>query len=152
MEAIFNSKLIGIRTGTSVSEAKQMMKEKRIRHLPVVDANNKIVAMLSARDLSDVAKFQDMPVDLFSSFPVKFVTLDVPLSKVALMMIEEKISSVLVCDETHKAVGIITSDDLLFQFSQMLKEKEKSIASESTPLSALTTAGEFFRRLSEIGI
>lgn len=152
MEVIFNSKIIGIRSGASVREAQRLMKEKRIRHLPVIDAQNEIVAMLSQRDLSTAEKLQDMPVDLFSSFPVKFVGLGVPLSRVALIMVEEKISSVLVCDENNKAIGIITSDDLLFQLSQMLKVKENESATELTPLSALATAGEFFRRLSEIGI
>lgn len=152
MEVIFNSNIIGVRSGTSVQEAQQLMKEKRIRHLPVIDGNNTIVAMFSQHDFSKAASFQNMPVDLFSSFPVRFVSLETPLSRVALLMVEEKISSVLISDESSQALGIVTSDDLLFQFSQMLKAKETAAAAESTPLSQLVTVGEFFRRLSEIGI
>ncbi|MFZ3229334.1 MAG: CBS domain-containing protein [Pseudobdellovibrio sp.] len=150
MAPIFNSNMICIKAGSTMKAAKQLMDENRIRHLPVISDENKIVAMLSKHDLTDVQKFQDLPIDLFANYPVSFVTIDTPLSTVATKMIEEKISSLVLCDSEKNAIGIITSDDLLFQFSQMLKEKENT--SSITKIDILTTAGEFFKKLADIGI
>ena len=149
MENIFNSKLICIQSGSNMAEAKKIMRENRIRHIPVVTEDSRIVAVLSAHDLTDVAKFQDLPVDLFASFPVKFVTPETPLSEVALRMVSEKISCLLLVEE-GKATGIITSTDLLFEFSQLLKEKEKN----EVPVldRVLVTAGELCKRLADVGI
>jgi acetoin utilization protein AcuB len=149
MENIFNTKLVTIRSGSTMLDAKHLMKEKRIRHLPIVNAQNKIVGMLSAHDMTDVLKFQDMPVDLFSSYPVKFVSVETSLSDVAFRMLEEKVSCLLVV-EGENATGIITTDDLLLQLAQILQDKEKP----SDPLnsSVLITVGEFCRKLSDVGI
>ncbi|MEK6627871.1 MAG: CBS domain-containing protein [Bdellovibrionota bacterium] len=127
-----------------------MMREKRIRHLPVIDSQGRINSMLSSHDMTDVPKFRDLPVELFASFPVRTVKPDTPLSLVALTMLEEKISSLIVV-ENNEAIGIITSDDLLFQFSLILKDKEKSGGSYNWA-NVATTAGEFFRKLADIGI
>lgn len=149
MENIFNSKLICVKSGTVMAEARELMREKRIRHLPIVSEDNRITAVLTAHDITDVAKFQDMPVDLFASFPVKHVNPDAKLSDVALYMIKEKISCLIVAQD-GKATGIITTDDLLYELSKLLKEKEKK--SGSVMDNVLVTAGEFSRRLADIGI
>lgn len=152
MENIFKAKLICIRSGSPMKRAGEMMKEHRIRHLPVINTEDRIVGMISKTDLTDVAKFAEFPVDLFSSFPVQTVTADSPLSSVALLMIEKKISSVILSDSNSNAIGIITAEDLLFQLAQILKEKESSGTGSWTTVNTLSTVGEFFRKLSDIGI
>jgi acetoin utilization protein AcuB len=149
---IFNSKLICIKTGSTISQAKSVMHERRIRHLPVIDDDNQILSVLSKSDMTDVLKFADMPVDLFASSPVKWVDMDTPLWRVANIMLENKISSVLLCDSEKRAVGIITTDDLLFQFSQLLREKENPGLGGWNMLNTMTTAGTFFNKLADIGI
>ena len=146
-----NSKLICIGKGAKMASAKTLMTEKRIRHLPVVDESNRIFAMLSKHDLSDELKFHDMPVDLFASYPIHFVSAETPLSSVALKMVSEKISALILCNDDKEAVGIITTDDLLFQFASLLQEKEKADFSWKN-FDALTTAGEFIKKLSDVGI
>ncbi|MGZ3725925.1 MAG: CBS domain-containing protein [Pseudobdellovibrio sp.] len=148
MEKIFNSKLICIESGSEMAEAKKLMREKRIRHLPVVTPDNCISGILTAHDLTDVDKYQDLAVDLFASFPVKFITPEARLSDVALRMIAEKVSCLLIVED-GKATGIITTDDLLYEFSKLQKEKEENA---STLAQTLITAGEFFRKLADIGI
>lgn len=149
MEGVYSKNLICIKSGATMGEAADMMREKRIRHLPVVDGQNRINSMLSAHDMTDVRKFRDLPVDLFASFPVRTVSPSTPLSEVSFKMLKEKISC-LILAENDEAVGIITTDDLLFQFSLILQEKEKKGTFVWT--DTLTTAGEFFRKLSDIGI
>ncbi len=149
MEGIYSKNLICVKSGTTMGAAADLMREKRIRHLPVVDSENRINAMLSAHDMTDVLKFRDLPVDLFSSFPVQTVKPETPLSVVSLQLVKEKISC-LVVEENGEAVGIITSDDLLFHLSLILKEKEEKGAYAWTDV--LNTAGEFCKKLSDIGI
>jgi CBS domain-containing protein len=149
---IFKSNLICVKSGSTMRQAEEIMKDKRIRHLPVVDGDDRITGMLSRTDLTDVLKFADLPVDLFASFPVETVSADEKLSAVALKMIEKKISSVILRDDDGNAIGIITSEDLLFQLAQMLKKDEASESGRWDTANVLSTAGEFFRKLSDIGI
>ncbi len=135
-----------------MNQARELLSEKRIRHLPVVNQDDQIIAILSQRDLTDVARFEDLPVDLFASCPVYYVTHETPLSGVVLLLIEKKISSLILCDSDKNAIGIITTDDLLYEFSQLLKEKEGQTSPHAVKADPLITAGELFRKLSDIGI
>lgn len=152
MANIINSKLICITSGSPLQEAKEMLREKRIRHLPIINHSNEIVGILSKHDLSDNIKFRDLPVDLFASSPVDHMPASSPISEVALKMIEKKISSMLLSDENGKAVGIITTDDLLYHLAIIIKDKEKAEAYRWNRADIMQTAGEFFRKLSDIGI
>lgn len=134
-----------------MAAAKELMTEKRIRHLPVVDESHRIFAMLSKQDLNDELKYHDMPVDLFASYPIHFVSVETPISSVALKMVSEKISALILSNEKNEAVGIMTTDDLLFQFASLLQEKEKTDFSWKN-FDALATAGELMKKLSDVGI
>ncbi|MCC2679650.1 MAG: hypothetical protein K0R29_2226 [Pseudobdellovibrio sp.] len=149
MEKIYSTKLITVRSGASVKTALDIMAEHRIRHLPVVNNAKEIVGMLSIQDLQTATKFQDKPVDLFASYPVEYVQEQQSLSSVAFLMLDKKISSVLVVNE-DEAVGIITTDDLLFHLATSLEEKEKPQL--TAVQKSLVTVGEICRRLSEAGI
>ncbi|MGZ3690222.1 MAG: CBS domain-containing protein [Pseudobdellovibrio sp.] len=152
MKQARNSKLICINAGTNMREANELMNEKRIRHLPLVDDNNEIIGMLSKHDFTEVMNFQDLTVDLFASSPVKFVTESTPLSTVALKMISEKISSVILCNDQGEASGIITTDDLLYQFAQLLSDTGQHNEFNWEKFDAIQTAGAFAQKLSDIGI
>lgn len=152
MKKIFQSPVICIKTGATLRQAKQAMKDSRIRHLPVVDENNKIISLISKHDFTDVDRFQDLPLDLFASHPVTYVTEDTPVRKVAQIMLEKKISCVLLTDAADKLIGIITTDDLLFQLTELLKDEEVGILEKFYNSDVVITAGEFFRKLSDIGI
>jgi len=150
MEKIFSSHLICIKSGSSLKEAKEIMQDKRIRHLPIIDADQNIIAIVTSHDLISREQFQNLPVDFFASSPVAFVHEDTPLSTVALKFIETKMSSVILCDNDMKAIGIITTNDILFQYAQLTQKKEPTFAIDQAKL--ITTAGEFFRKLADIGI
>jgi len=148
-----SSKVICIKTGSTMKEASELMAVKRIRHLPVIDNNNDIIGMLSKHDLTDVTKFQQLPVDSFASYPVQYVNESTPLSAVALRMVESKISCVLISNHKKEVIGIITSDDLLYKLSQILKlEENKKENFEYNYNFLITTAGDFFKKLSDVGI
>lgn len=53
---IMTSPVITVRTDMSMAECAQIMKEKNIHHLPVVDENGNLVGMISATDFLVVAE------------------------------------------------------------------------------------------------
>lgn len=96
-------------------EVREMMKEKGIRHVPIVE-NHNIAGMVSDRDL--------LKVDMLGTFPflkaedimttVLIVALDeTPLAHIARVLMEEKISCLPVIDKDHKLIGIISRTDIL---------------------------------------
>lgn len=136
-----------------MAEARELMENRRVRHLPVLNDLDEVIGMLSKNDLSDVPKFQDLPIELFASFPAQYVTLDTPISTVSLRMIEAKISSLVLVDYNGEAVGLITTDDLLYELSKLTRENEEHTVAEWTgALTNVNTAGEISRRLADIGI
>lgn len=158
MKSKYKTNLICIQSGSSVSAAKEIMQERRIRHLPVINEANDIIGIVSRQDLTDISKFQELPVDIFASSPVVHVHSATPLREVTLKMLEKKISCVLVTDEHNEVTGIITTDDLLFHLAELLRDSKnevvgKSVSSDSIfSMNSLMTLGEFSRKLSDIGI
>jgi acetoin utilization protein AcuB len=152
MKKLFETNIWCIQTGTTLKKAKEYMKEKRIRHLPIVDNENKVISIITQHDFTDIERFQELPADLFASFPVTYVTDETPLRNVALLMIEKKISCVLLTDSKTNVLGIITTDDLLYQLSEILKMKKDSYLPAWNSMDAVVSVGEFFKQLSNIGI
>jgi hypothetical protein len=66
-------------------------------------------------------------------------------------MLENKISSLLIADENEHAVGIVTTDDLLFYLAHLLDENKEKRFSVSSLLD-LQTVGEAARQISNAGI
>lgn len=152
MKSLFKTNVHCIQSGSPLRQAKELMKEKRIRHLPIINENDEIISLISKHDFTDIDRFQDLPVDLFASRPVITVPQETPLRNVALTMLEKKISCILLIDHELRLMGIITTDDLLLHLTELLNFESTKIENESSSVDLLITAGEFFRRLSNIGI
>ena len=151
MEYKFKTNVICIKSGSTMKMAKDIMSDNRIRHLPVVNNEGQILSILTKSDLTDVLNLQDLPIDFFASSPVEYVTEETDIRTVALKMIEKKISSVLLTDNQNSVTGIITSNDLLYHLAHLLENSEKK-TQNSTSSSTIISIGEFFRKLSDIGI
>jgi len=116
------NKLIVSNKSMKISDALELMKEKRIRHLPIVNSNNELQGIVSDRDLRDASPsiFEDekhkefvnltvsqvMVDDVITALPMDFV------EEAALTMVEHQISCLPV-EEDNILVGIITETDLL---------------------------------------
>jgi acetoin utilization protein AcuB len=100
----------------SLSEAHDLMRALRIRHLPVVD-QGRIVGVLSERDLFFTESLRDVdpatvPVEEAMSPDPYVVSPEQPLGKVVGAMAERKYgSAVVVRDE--EVIGIFTTTDAL---------------------------------------
>jgi len=78
---IMTKDIKSINLNTSVVEAQKIMTQNNIRHLPVVDANNKLINFLSQRDLIiDPAK-KKMQYIIVSFFLLIFIAVFIMLSQ-----------------------------------------------------------------------
>jgi acetoin utilization protein AcuB len=109
----------------SVTVVKEMMLEKRFRHMPIIDDDGNLVGILTQRMLlralpSDVSGFSRFEVEYLLSktrakdvmlTDVKTIGEDIAIEEAARVMADQKIGCLPVCHE-GELVGIITDSDL----------------------------------------
>lgn len=137
--------VITVENSESLLNAYQLMQRRRIRHLPVVNADGVVVGILSDRDINRAMHSQidksnafvkseevvfdpKARVEDYMSWPVKAFDKDRSLKEVAKEMIHEKISAVLVTDRENDIAGIITTEDLLRVLIELLEGPEPARA------------------------
>jgi acetoin utilization protein AcuB len=117
----------------SVEDALHLMREKKIRHLPVLDFDERLVGFVSDYDLAHVTpspiaslSIQDMLYHLsrlkIQEIMVRdIVTIDAdaPLEEAAGLMVDHKVSALPVLSQ-GRLVGIITETDIFQMFLEML--------------------------------
>lgn len=147
---LVKSKLITLPTGASIYEAAQLMSEKRIRHLPIVNGSNQIVGIVSERDVNDIAHARDIAIEKVMSKTIQTVRGDTPLRSAIFKLLENKISSLLITDDQDVCVGIVTTDDFLWYLahSQFSEAKPAAVWKEKL----VQTVGEIVNELSAMGI
>ncbi|MEZ0393291.1 MAG: HPP family protein [Pseudobdellovibrionaceae bacterium] len=151
VKTVMSHRLIAVPLGTPIEKAERLMREKRIRHLPVIDEEDVVVGVISQRDLIGVRDPKTEFVELAMKSPVQSIPGDWPLRKAVFEMLEKKISCLLVSDPEDMAVGILTTDDLLWFLASHLPEEEK----EKAPILSADrrlTIGEVANELSMMGI
>jgi acetoin utilization protein AcuB len=107
-------------------KASIIMKENKIRCLPVVDKGGKVVGIVTDRDLRDASPSKATTLDVYelnyllSSMKIRdimtreivYVRPDETAEFAALLMLENKISSLPVVNNKNRLVGIITQTDI----------------------------------------
>lgn len=111
-----------------LAKAHSMMREYRIRHLPVLKAGT-LIGLLSDRDLALVESLKDVDpekvlVEEACSQEVYKVGPQAKLNDVCDEMVRHKYGSVLIVDN-NKLVGIFTWVDALAAFSELLETRLK---------------------------
>lgn len=133
------SPVIKITPDTSVQDALELMRENKIRRLPVVE-RGKLVGIVTERDLlyatpspATTLSIQEMhyvlsklPVREVMSSPVITVTEDTPLEEAARLMADKKIGGLPVVRD-GEVVGIITESDIFKVFMEMLAAREEGV-------------------------
>ena len=164
---VMSKNLITIHEGGSLDMAYALMKKNQIRHLPVLNENEKVVGILSDRDLqralkskvlgSGVTKWESCEFDPgslvgdYMSWPVKTVDVTVSLRTLTDLMLKEKVSSYLVTKETQ-VVGIVTTDDLLKYLAHLLGENHETWQDTLTDLFSFGRMGAYAQYIAEAGV
>ncbi len=109
----------------SISDAIKILKEKKVKHLPVVKNGNKVVGILSYRDIKDYTPSKASTFDIHELNYILFTTKvseimiknvitagpDMPIEEAAMIMFDKNIGCLPVIDKAA-LVGIISDRDL----------------------------------------
>jgi acetoin utilization protein AcuB len=105
------------KAGTSIMKAAKLMKENKIRRLPVVDDDGRLVGMVSDRDIKEASPSRPPPgharallllseikvADIMTKKPLA-ITPDEPVEKAAVIMMRNRIGGLPVVDAESKVV------------------------------------------------
>ena len=121
---------------TDVADARRLLRDRGVRHLPVVDGG-RVVGMISDRDvrISEASLHQvaermaavsrdklaaavgvGLVVESVMSAPPHVITPDEPIEAAARLMLSRRISALPVVDDAGAVVGMVTTTDCLLAF------------------------------------
>lgn len=138
---------IVISPNTPISEALKMMRERRIRRLPVVDPAGRLIGIVSDKDLLHA---EPSPATSLSIWEITYLlgritveqvmTRDVltvgpttPLEEAAQIMVDRKIGGLPVV-EADQVLGVITETDIFRVFALLLGAHEPGIRVTATAI------------------
>jgi acetoin utilization protein AcuB len=128
-------KVITVDQEATIIDAQELLAENKIRHLPVVDKDRRLIGIITDRDIRSVLPYKslienggDKEKERVAKFKVKDIMTKDPLSisptytiQDALLMIQNsKVGALPVVDDDHKLKGIISVRDLLRAFINVL--------------------------------
>lgn len=118
-----------------IATARTTMQEKKIRHLPVVDEQGKLIGMVSDRDVRsampssllasedfelNLNKIMDYPIERIMTADPHRVYLYYTIQDVLLIMRKYKVGALPVVDDEDKLQGILSTRDLLSAFVDVM--------------------------------
>jgi acetoin utilization protein AcuB len=112
-----------IAPGSTMAKAHELMREHRIRHLPVI-GGGRLLGVVSQRDLAVMESLQDVdarevPVEDAMTVEVYTASPDAPLRQVVAEMADRKLGSAVIMDGAA-VVGVFTTMDALRALVQVL--------------------------------
>ena len=112
----------------TIAEAWSALDELVVRHLPILNAAEEIVGMLSDRDLVRTSRDSDRPVAPLMSGKVVSVAPEAPIEVVIQRLVESRVGAVPVVGPDAKVLGIVSYVDLLRAFPALVREEALHIA------------------------
>ena len=135
IDAIMTTDLVTVSPSDSLSKARKLMKEHRIRHLPVVRGDRQLVGLLTQSDVlaatdsflrekDDRLPTEDFPVEDIMVTNLTYASKDTNIRLAALTLERNRIGCLpIVFDE--KLVGIITDTDFVGVAINLLEQLEE---------------------------
>ncbi|HBT71168.1 MAG TPA: CBS domain-containing protein [Lysinibacillus sp.] len=128
VEEIMNDEPYTLAPTNTVHEALKLMREKKVRHLPVIDEERHVLGVITERDIKEVlpSSLQDEPHSPVFNAKVEEIMVKDPLighpldfvEEVALTFYETKIGCLPIVSG-GKLVGIVTTTDLLYTYIEL---------------------------------
>ena len=127
---IMSSELFATSVNTTLEEAHQLMEERQAHHVLITDDSQRLVGVLSDRDIKkfaspfvgsmletsqDKATFS-LPAEFIMSKSVVTTSLQETVESSIQKMLENSIHSLPVLDDDGKLIGIVTSTDIFKYF------------------------------------
>lgn len=134
---VMTSPVITVRRDCAVPAALSLMREHRIRHLPVVE-NGRLVGIISRGDLREASSKAAINADTYeSNFMLSRLTVDNLMARkvftvtpdafivfAAELMTDNKIAGLPVVQQDGSVIGIVTESDLLRFLVRKIREAE----------------------------
>lgn len=126
VEEIMTTDLITLSPKNTVKEALSIMKDKKVRHIPIVDVNKQLVGVVTSQMIKNIWNVYEgdkssiyegilenvMIKDVIIAHPLDFV------EEIALTFYEMKISCLPIVSG-GKLVGLVTTSDLLYTYIEL---------------------------------
>jgi acetoin utilization protein AcuB len=155
---------VTITSDVSVTDALRLMRERKVRRMPVLDSHGKLVGIVSDQDLlyaspSPVSSLSvwemnyllaRLKVEEVMTRKVITVTEDTPLEEAARIMADSKIGGLPVMRE-DRLVGIITETDLFKAFLEMLGARQAGVRVTALIPSAKGTLAKIANAIFGVG-
>ncbi len=98
---------------SNVLDAKTMMREHRIGGIPVIDKDNKLVGIVTNRDLRFEKDLDKSIRDVMTPTPLHTTTENTSLKEAELILQKNKIEKLPVINDKNELVGLITFRDIV---------------------------------------
>ena len=136
---VMTKNVVTIDKNADISQAQEKMSKYLFRHLPVIDENNRLIGIVTDRDIKSVLPSSHLPEENsleewkhFSTLKIKHIMTKNPVTispldtiQDALLLLHKKQFGALpVVVEQKKLVGIISVRDLLREFINVLGLEE----------------------------
>jgi acetoin utilization protein AcuB len=134
VESFMTRNPLCIDAGTPFGEAYRLMRDREVRHLPVL-AEGRLAGLLSQRDLlrlesqANIDRAHDPVSDAMTQAPY-VVAPSAEVAQVVAEMARRKLGSAVVV-EKNKVVGIFTTTDALHAFAALLRRESVEERRES---------------------
>jgi acetoin utilization protein AcuB len=149
---------------TSIDDALHVMRERKVRRLPVLDHSGKMVGIVSDRDLLHAAPSPATSLSVYElhyllakltikrvmSSPVITVTSSTPLEEAARIMADNKIGGLPVTDD-GRLVGIITETDIFKILLELLGARTPGVRVIVVVQEAKGVLAQITRVLADLG-
>lgn len=110
---VMSTEVVTVREEICIREAAQMIVGGTFDHLPVVSAEEKLIGMVTAWDISKaVASDKTSHISEMMTRKVFIASRDEPLELAARKLDHHKISALPVVDKDHHVIGMVTSDQV----------------------------------------
>ena len=128
VEEMMQKKVITLQPTHTIKDAIQVLRENKIRHLPITDIAGKVVGIISDRDIKQATPFTKLEQNehermtitldkIMTNNPVVGHPLDF-VEEVATIFYDQQIGCLPIVSQ-EKLVGIITETDLLYKYIEL---------------------------------
>ncbi|WP_342567894.1 acetoin utilization AcuB family protein [Psychrobacillus sp. FSL K6-4046] len=128
VEEIMNTSVPTLTPSHTINDALKVLKEKRIRHIPIVNEEREVLGVVTDRDLKEAtpsslqdrkdAEILDLPLEkIMTKNPITGHPLDF-VEETASIFYDNRIGCLPIVSQ-GKLVGMITESDLLYKFIEL---------------------------------
>lgn len=131
VEELMSRSITTVTPETTVEVARRALEDGRMRHLPVVDEQRRLIGVLSDRDLLAAHDADAKPVSSIMTGEPVTVFSDTPAYEAVALMVHHRFGCLPVVDTARRVIGLITETDLLMEAHELFASDLASAAASA---------------------